>query len=158
MKLLFVSRKRYQNIEKQNLNLALINLNLTDDLDVLKSEYAALIEKIKENDNHIETLDKQINLAADFNDKVTNINCELVIKLVAAEKKITDLEFCLSDCKKENKNLAQVLKNSNLVKEMMLKLIAKKDNKGKISYEDGQVIINDKVSSKKVYEIVRMLG
>ncbi len=165
MKLPFVSRKKYEEIVSKMHYEFGVSLLKEDKINELKEDYMNLMEEIKnlkedlkEKDNHIETLDKQVKLAADFNDRVTNLNCELVTKLATADKKIIDLEFCLGECKKENKNLTQVLKNSNLVKEMILRLIAKKDNKGKISYENRQLIINEKVSSKKVYEIARLLG
>lgn len=165
MKLPFVSRKKYEEIVSKMHYEVGNSLLKQDKINELKEDYMDLMEEIKnlkedlkEKDNHIETLDKQVELAADFNDRVTNINCELVTKLATADKKIIDLEFCLEETKKENRNSVEIIKRTNIVKNLLINLTALKDNEGRILVEDKCILTHRKVEGNKVYEIARLLG
>ncbi|MEG2789132.1 MAG: hypothetical protein RR942_15070 [Romboutsia sp.] len=169
MKLPLIQRKKYDAIQNKNLKLIKDKANLECNLDEIKLDYRSLMEEVialkndlTEKNNHIESLDKQINLAADFNDRAININCELTTKLAAAEKKIADLEFCLKECRFENRKAVDKLKIVNVVRKGLTNLVVAKDENGKMTIDETSQIITintkDKVSAKKVYEFTRLLG
>lgn len=144
MKSLFRLRKNYEETLKEMNNL---------------------IKKLQEKEAHIDSLDKQINFASQYNNKVTSDNCELVNKLAEAdrkieeyEKKIKDLEFCLDECKLANGKMTEIVKRTNLVKQQMKDMLLIKDKKDKMVIVDGKIQVYKKVDGVKCYELIRLLG
>ncbi|MBC5997957.1 hypothetical protein EAI30_13585 [Romboutsia ilealis] len=135
MKLPFVLRKKYDAIQNKNMKL-------------------------------MKDKDKQLKLASEYSDTILNKNCELNTKLIAAETKneeletkIKELEFCLNDCKYENKKMIEKLKLTNIVKKQLSDLTELKDGKsGKRIIEGKSVLVKDKVPGDKVYNLARLLG
>ena len=119
MKLPFVSRKKYEELE-----LAMGEvLTKQYDLENIESDYMELEAKNKD-----------------------------------LEDKIKELEFCLEEAKKENRNSIEVIKRTNLVKNLLINLTALKDSEGRILVEDKCILTHKKVEGNKVYEIARLLG
>ena len=144
MRFLFRLRKNYEETLKEMNNLR---------------------KKLEEKDDYIDTLEKQVNFAAQYNDKVTNNNCELVNKLAVSdrkneenEKKIKDLEFCLEECKLANGKMTEIVKRTNLVKQQMKDMLLIKDKKDKMVIIDGKIQVYKKVDGVKCYELIRLLG
>ena len=144
MKSLFRLRKNYEETLKEMNNLR---------------------KKLQEKEDHIDSLNKQINFASQYNNKVTSDNCELVNKLAEAdrkneeyEKKIKDLEFCLDECKLANMKMTEIVKRTNLVKQQMKDMLLIKDKKDKMVIVDGKIQVYKKVDGVKCYELIRLLG
>ena len=74
------------------------------------------------------------------------------------EEKIKELEFCLNEAKKECKNQLEIIKRTNIAKNLLVNLTTLKDNEGRVLVEEKCVITHDKVPANKVYEIARLLG
>lgn len=144
MKSLFRLRKNYEETLKEMNNLR---------------------KKLEEKDDYIDTLEKQVNFAAQYNDKVTNNNCELVNKLAVSdrkneenEKKIKDLEFCLEECKIANRKMTDIVKRTNIFKSQLENMLLIKNKEGKRIIVDGKIQVNKKIDVVKCYEVVRLLG
>lgn len=144
MKSLFRLRKNYEETLKEMNNIR---------------------KKLQEKEAHIDSLDKQINFASQYNSKVTSDNCELVNKLAESdrkieeyEKKIKDLEFCLGECKAANRKMTDIVKITNLVKQQMKDMLLIKDKKDKMVIVDGKIQVYKKVDGVKCYELIRLLG
>lgn len=144
MKSLFRLRKNYEETLKEMNNLR---------------------KKLEEKDDYIDTLEKQVNFAAQYNDKVTNNNCELVNKLAVSdrkneenEKKIKDLEFCLEECKIANKKMTDIVKRTNIFKSQLEDMLLIRNKEGKMTIVDGKIQVNKKIDGVKCYEVVRLLG
>ena len=124
-----------------------------------------LRKKLEEKDDYIDTLEKQVNFAAQYNDKVTNNNCELVNKLAVSdrkneenEKKIKDLEFCLEECKIANRKMTDIVKRTNIFKSQLEDMLLIRNKEGKMTIVDGKIQVNKKVNGVKCYELIRLLG
>lgn len=144
MKSLFRLRKNYEETLKEMNNLR---------------------KKLEEKDDYIDTLEKQVNFAAQYNDKVTNNNCELVNKLAVSdrkneenEKKIKDLEFCLEECKIANRKMTDIVKRTNIFKSQLEDMLLIRNKEGKMTIVDGKIQVNKKIDGVKCYEVVRLLG
>ena len=144
MKSLFRLRKNYEETLKEMNNLR---------------------KKLEEKDDYIDTLEKQVNFAAQYNDKVTNNNCELVNKLAVSdrkneenEKKIKDLEFCLEECKTANRKMADIVKRTNIFKSQLEDMLLIRNKEGKMTIVDGKIQVNKKIDGVKCYEVIRLLG
>lgn len=144
MKSLFRLRKNYEETLKEMNNLR---------------------KKLEEKDDYIDTLEKQVNFAAQYNDKVTNNNCELVNKLAVSdrkneenEKKIKDLEFCLEECKTANRKMTDIVKRTNIFKSQLEDMLLIRNKEGKMTIVDGKIQVNKKIDGVKCYEVVRLLG
>ena len=134
MKLPFIQRKKYDAIQNKNMKLM----------------------KDKED---------QLKLASEYSDVLLNKNCELNTKLIAAttkneelEVKIKDLEFCLEEAKRENRKSLEIIKRTNIVKNLLVNLTTLKDVQGRVLIENGSVLTHSKVEGNKVYDITRLLG
>ncbi len=144
MKSLFRLRKNYEETLKEMNNLR---------------------KKLEEKDDYIDTLEKQVNFAAQYNDKVTNNNCELVNKLAVSdrkneenEKKIKDLEFCLEECKIANRKMTDIVKRTNIFKSQLEDMLLIRNKEGKMTIVDGKIQVNKKIDGVKCYEVIRLLG
>jgi hypothetical protein len=144
MKSLFRLRKNYEETLKEMNNLR---------------------KKLEEKDDYIDTLEKQVNFAAQYNDKVTNNNCELVNKLAVSdrkneenEKKIKDLEFCLEECKTANRKMTDIVKRTNIFKSQLEDMLLIRNKEGKMTIVDGKIQVNKKIDGVKCYEVIRLLG
>lgn len=136
MKSLFRLRKNYEETLKEMNNLR---------------------KKLEEKDDYIDTLEKQVNFAAQYNDKVTNNNCELVNKLAVSdrkneenEKKIKDLEFCLEECKIANRKMTDIVKRTNIFKSQLEDMLLIRNKEGKMTIVDGKIQVNKKNRWSKV--------
>ena len=144
MKSLFRLRKNYEETLKEMNNLR---------------------KKLEEKDDYIDTLEKQVNFAAQYNDKVTNNNCEVVNKLAVSdrkneenEKKIKDLEFCLEECKTANRKMTDIVKRTNIFKSQLEDMLLIRNKEGKMTIVDGKIQVNKKIDGVKCYEVIRLLG
>ena len=144
MKSLFRLRKNYEETLKEMNNLR---------------------KKLEEKDDYIDTLEKQVNFAAQYNDKVTNNNCELVNKLAVSdrkneenEKKIKDLEFCLEECKTANRKMTDIVKRTNIFKSQLEDMLLIRNKEGKMTIVYGKIQLNKKIDGVKCYEVIRLLG
>lgn len=144
MKSLFRLRKNYEETLKEMNNLR---------------------KKLEEKDDYIDTLEKQVNFAAQYNDKITNNNCDLVNKLAVSdrkneenEKKIKDLEFCLEECKLANGKMTDIVKRTNIVRAQLEDMLLIRNKEGKMTIVDGKIQVNKKIDGVKCYEVVRLLG
>ena len=144
MKSLFRLRKNYEETLKEMNNLR---------------------KKLEEKDDYIDTLEKQVNFAAQYNDKITNNNCELVNKLAVSdrkneenEKKIKDLEFCLEECKIANRKMTDIVKRTNIFKSQLEDMLLIRNKEGKMKIVDGKIQVNKKIDGVKCYEVIRLLG
>lgn len=165
MKLPFIQRKKIDAIQNKNLKLMRDKANLEADLDAMDSEYKALIEELTILKDDLKERDQELDLTIKYNDISTNKVCELNTKLIAAttkneelEAKIKELEFCLEEAKKENRKSLEIIKRTNIVKNLLINLTVLKDNQNRMLVEDSCILTREKVPANKVYEIVRLLG
>ncbi|SCI24331.1 Uncharacterised protein [uncultured Clostridium sp.] len=165
MKLPFIQRKKYDAIQNKNLKLMKDKANLEADLDVMDSECKALMEELTILKEDLKERDQELDLTIKYNDIATNKVCELNTKLIAEETKneqleakIKELEFCLEEAKKENRNSIEIIKRTNIVKNLLVNLTTIKDVQGRILVEEGRVLTHSKVEGNKVYDIARLLG
>lgn len=165
MKLSFIQRKKYDAIQNKNLKLMRDKANLEADLDAMDSEYKALIEELTILKDDLKERDQELDLTIKYNDISTNKVCELNTKLIVEETKnkqleakIKELEFCLEEAKKENRNSLAIIKRTNIVKNLLVNLTTLKDVQGRVLIENGSVLTHSKVEGNKVYDIARLLG
>lgn len=165
MKLPFVSRKKYDAIQNKNIKLIKEKVNLEYVLDELDAENEGLLKDVINLKDDLKEKDKELDLAKQYNDIATNKVCELNTKLIAAttkneelEAKIKELEFCLEETKKENRKSLEIIKRTNIVKNLLINLTVLKDNQNRMLVEDSCILTREKVPANKVYEIVRLLG
>lgn len=99
------------------------------------------------------------------NMKLMKDKANLNTKLIAAttkneelEAKIKELEFCLEEAKKENRKSLEIIKRTNIVKNLLVNLTTLKDIQGRVLIENGSVLTHSKVEGNKVYDITRLLG
>ena len=172
MKLPFVSRKKYEELE-----LALdfeMGESLTKqyDLEKIKSEHMDLIGELTILKEDLKERNQELDLTTQYNDIATNKICELNTKLVAVttkndeletkikelEEKVKEIEFCLEEAKKGNRKSLEIIKRTNMVKKLLVNLVTLKDIQGRVLIKDGSVLTHNKVEGNKVYDIVRLLG
>lgn len=165
MKLPFMQRKKYDAIQNKNMKLMKDKEKLNDDLEVSNNECRKLAVDIIVLEKNIKSKEDQLKLASEYSDELLNKNCELNTKLIAAttkneelEAKIKDLEFCLEEAKKENRKSLEIIKRTNIVKNLLINLTVLKDNQNRMLVEDSCILTREKVPANKVYEIVRLLG
>ena len=165
MKLPFIQRKKYDAIQNKNLKLMNDKANLEADLDVIDLECNALMEELTVLKENLKERDQELDLTIKYNDIATNKVCELNTKLIAEETKneqleakIKELEFCLEEAKKENRNSLEIIKRTNIVKNLLVNLTTIKDVQGRMLVEEGCVLTHSKVEGNKVYDIARLLG
>ena len=165
MKLPFIQRKKIDAIQNKNLKLMRDKANLEADLDAMDSEYKALIEELTILKDDLKERDQELDLTIKYNDISTNKVCELNTKLIVEETKneqleakIKELEFCLEEAKKENRKSLEIIKRTNIVKNLLINLTVLKDNQNRMLVEDSCILTREKVPANKVYEIVRLLG
>lgn len=165
MKLPFVLRKKYDAIQNKNLKLMNNKSDLESEVYLLGLKYKDLKKEVKTLRNDLNEKSKELDLAKQYNDIATNKVCELNTKLIAAttkneelEAKIKDLEFCLEEAKKENRKSLEIIKRTNIVKNLLVNLTTLKDIQGRVLIENGSVLTHSKVEGNKVYDITRLLG
>lgn len=165
MKLPFVSRKKYDAIQNKNIKLIKEKVNLEYVLDELDAENEGLLKDVINLKDDLKEKDKELDLAKQYNDIATNKVCELNTKLIVVttkneelEAKIKDLEFCLEEAKKENRKSLEIIKRTNIVKNLLVNLTTLKDIQGRVLIENGSVLTHSKVEGNKVYDITRLLG
>lgn len=165
MKLPFIQRKKYDAIQNKNLKLMNDKANLEADLDVIDLECKTLMEELTVLKENLKERDQELDLTIKYNDIATNKVCELNTKLIAEETKneqleakIKELEFCLEEAKKENRNSLEIIKRTNIVKNLLINLTTLKDVQGRVLIENGSVLTHSKVEGNKVYDIARLLG
>lgn len=185
MKLPFIQRKKYDAIQNKNLKLMNDKANLEADLDVMDLECKTLMEELTVLKENLKERDQELDLTIKYNDIATNKVCELNTKLIAEETKneelkyklteacedidflestnkelkdkIKELEFCLEEAKKENRNSLEIIKRTNIVKNLLVNLTTIKDVQGRMLVEEGCVLTHSKVEGNKVYDIARLL-
>lgn len=165
MKLPFVSRKKYDAIQNKNIKLIKEKVNLEYVLDELDAENEGLLKDVINLKDDLKEKNKELYLAKQYNDIATNKVCELNTKLIVVttkneelEAKIKDLEFCLEEAKKENRKSLEIIKRTNIVKNLLVNLTTLKDIQGRVLIENGSVLTHSKVEGNKVYDITRLLG
>lgn len=187
MKLPFIQRKKYDAIQNKNMKLMKDKANLNDDLEVSNNELKKLVVENLALKKTISDKEKQLKLANEYSDSLLNKNCELNTKLVADETKneelkyklteackdidflestnkelkdkIKELEFCLEETKKENRKSIEIIKRTNIVKNLLVNLTVFKDEKNRMLIDDdGRVLTRKTVEANKVYDISRLLG
>lgn len=169
MKLPFVSRKKYDDLKNKNIKAFEELFKERDDLyfylDTLQEDVEGLSEDVIRLKCRLKVKNKELYLAKQYNDISTNKVCELNTKLIAAttkneelEAKIKDLEFCLEEAKKENRKSLEIIKRTNIVKNLLINLTTLKDIQGRILVENGSILTQSKVEGNKVYDIARLLG
>ncbi len=165
MKLPFIQRKKYDAIQNKNIKLIKEKVNLEYVLDELDAENEGLLKDVINLKDDLKEKNKELDLAEQYNDIATNKVCELNTKLIAAttrneelEAKIKELEFCLEEAKKENRKSLEIIKRTNIVKNLLINLTVLKDNQNRMLVEDSCILTREKVPANKVYEIVRLLG
>lgn len=165
MKLPFIQRKKYDAIQNKNIKLIKEKVNLEYVLDELDAENEGLLKDVINLKDDLKEKNKELDLAKQYNDIATNKVCELNTKLIAAttkneelEAKIKDLEFCLEEAKKENRKSLEIIKRTNIVKNLLVNLTTLKDIQGRVLIENGSVLTHSKVEGNKVYDITRLLG
>ena len=165
MKLPFIQRKKYDAIQNKNIKLIKEKVNLEYVLDDLDAENEGLLKDVINLKDDLKEKNKELDLAEQYNDIATNKVCELNTKLIAAttrneelEAKIKELEFCLEEAKKENRKSLEIIKRTNIVKNLLINLTVLKDNQNRMLVEDSCILTREKVPANKVYEIVRLLG
>lgn len=165
MKLPFIQRKKYDAIQNKNIKLMKDKENLNYDLEVSNNKFGKLAVDIIVLEKNIKSKEDQLKLASEYSDELLNKNCELNTKLIAAttkneelEAKIKELEFCLEEAKKENRKSLEIIKRTNIVKNLLVNLTTLKDIQGRVLIENGSVLTHSKVEGNKVYDITRLLG
>ena len=165
MKLPFIQRKKYDAIQNKNIKLIKEKVNLEYVLDELDAENEGLLKDVINLKDDLKEKNKELDLAKQYNDIATNKVCELNTKLIAAttrneelEAKIKELEFCLEEAKKENRKSLEIIKRTNIVKNLLVNLTTLKDVQGRVLIENGSVLTHSKVEGNKVYDITRLLG
>lgn len=172
MKLPFVSRKKYEELESA-LDFEMgESLTKQYDLEKIKSEHMDLMGELTILKEDLKERNQELDLTTQYNDIATNKICELNTKLVAAttkndeletkikelEEKVKEIEFCLEEAKKGNRKSLEIIKRTNMVKKLLVNLVTLKDAQGRILIKDGSVLAHSKVEGNKVYDIVRLLG
>ncbi|SCI10344.1 Uncharacterised protein [uncultured Clostridium sp.] len=165
MKLPFIQRKKFDAIQNKNLKLMRDKANLKTNIDAMDLECKALIEELTVLREDLKERNQELDLTIKYNDISTNKVCELNTKLIAEETKneeledkIKELEFCLEEAKKENRNSIEIIKRTNIVKNLLVNLTTLKDVQGRVLIENGSVLTHSKVEGNKVYDIARLLG
>ena len=172
MKFPFVLRKKYEELEllAKDLENDVIEhetayKHIVEDLSTLKEEYIELMGDMVALKQKLHDRECELKLSEEFNEETMNKMCDLNSKLIESytvnesnEEKIKELEFCLNEAKKECKNQLEIIKRTNIVKNLLVNLTALKDNQGRVLVEEKCVITHDKVPANKVYEIARLLG
>lgn len=179
MKLPFVSRKKYEELESA-LDFEMgESLTKQYDLEKIKSEHMDLMGELTILKEDLKEKNQELGLTIQYNDIATNKICELNTKLVATttkndeletkikeleekikelEEKVKEIEFCLEEAKKGNRKSLEIIKRTNMVKKLLVNLVTLKDAQGRILIKDGSVLAHSKVEGNKVYDIVRLLG
>lgn len=183
MKLPFVTRKDFEDVEKRcleiikNKNLRISELkydksDLANELSEIKADrkrikgwYMDLQSQVTELLADINGKEKELELAKQYAERKELIVCELNTKLIAADKKlenkdkkIQELEFCVQEANKYIKDLESKVNVSKIAQQQLRNMCEIKDLKGRNVFESGQMLLNAKVDGKKVHDLTMLLG
>ena len=122
-------------------------------------------KKVKELENKVEDLECTIKTAEKINEDLNNRIDELEEELTSVYedlhkigKEKEELEFCLNECKKENRNSVGFIKRTNLIKDQLLNMVLVKDKEGKMIVDEDGISVHKKLDGVKIYDLVRLLG
>ena len=165
MKLPFVLRKRYEELELLTKDLEsdvieheIAYKHIVDELSKLNDDYMELMGDMIALKEKLQDRECELKLNEDKTEELQNtLNKTLEDKNILVDRN-KELEFCLNEIKKECKNQLEIIKRTNIVKNLLVNLTTLKDNQGRVLVEEKCVITHDKVPANKVYEIARLLG
>lgn len=183
MKLPFVTRKAFEDIEKRCLEiikdknlriseLKCCNSDIANELVEIKTDRKQikgwcmdLQGQVTELLGDINEKEKELELSKQYAERKELIVCELNTKLIAADKKlenkdkkIQELEFCVQEANKCIKDLERRVNVSKIAQQQLRDMCEIKGLTGNRVMVEEQILLNAKVDGKKVHDLTMLLG
>lgn len=141
---MLVSSKKYKLLQKENEELK-SELEDVKREEEINNEYIGYLER--ENKEYKEDADR----LKDKNIELTTKNASNIYEIEELKEKVSKLEF-------ENKDLKSKRSSTEIMKKQILNMCIYRDKKGKmVKIRDGEILVNEKISGVKIWDLVNLM-